>query len=235
MSGRALAAVAGVAALGVVIAGAWWGWPWYATATAALVLGAWSVLELYERYAADPKYIALVATLSALASVGRAAMQGIPGVQPATFLVLASGFSLGPVTGAAVGAFTAVGSNLFLGEGGWTPWQMAAWGLAGASAGWLRRFWPRLTWRALMPFGVLWGYLFGWILNTWSLLGTGHPSWPAYLALCGLSVWFDTLHALANALFAAAAGRPTLSVLDRFRRRLMPADAQFNLGEERSR
>jgi energy-coupling factor transport system substrate-specific component len=232
---RALAGIAGLAALAVVFAGAWLGWPWYATAAAALLLGAYAALEWYEAYASDPKYIAFVATLAALASVGRAAMQGIPGVQPATFLILASGFSLGPVTGAAVGAFTAIGSNVFLGEGGWTPWQMAAWGLAGASAGWLRRLWPRLTWRALIPFGFAWGYLFGWMMNTWSLLGDGRPTWTAYLALCVASIWFDTLHALANAAFAAAAGRPTLSVLERFRRRLpQPASSyRSSMGEER--
>ena len=52
-----------------------------------------------------------------------------------TFIVLVSGVALGPAPGFVVGATTAVVSNLFFGQGPWTPWQMLAWGLVGVVGG----------------------------------------------------------------------------------------------------
>jgi len=209
------------AVIAVVVVGSWQRWPWYSSAIAVSALVVYSLLEWYEAAAADARQIVFVATMSAVAAVSRTAVQGIPGFQPATFLVILSGYSFGPATGAAVGAFTALGSNLFLGEGGWTPWQMLAWGLAGASAGWLRRLRPNFSVSVLVPFGVLWGYLFGWILNTWSWLAAGTLTFKAYLALCTLSVWFDTTHAIANGLLLGVAGNAVFRILERYRRRLI--------------
>lgn len=195
-------------------------WPWYISVLAMTGFGLYSLMSLYEQLAKDPKYIALVATLSATASVGRVAMQGIPDFQPATFVIIISGFSLGPATGAAVGAFTAVGSNLFLGEGAWTPWQMLAWGLAGWSAGLMRSIWPKPSMRVLLPFGFAWGFLFGWIMNTWQLVSGGFAAAASFVVLCVQSFWFDLSHAVATAMFIALGGRIVLQILERFRVRL---------------
>ena len=55
----------------------------------------------------------------------------IPNVKPTTDIVLIAGFALGGAPGLAVGALAALASNFFFGQGYWTPWQMAAWGLVG--------------------------------------------------------------------------------------------------------
>jgi energy-coupling factor transport system substrate-specific component len=217
---RVRAGVAGALAVGAIVLGTWQGWPWYLSTVAALALAGYAALEVYESLAVDAKYLAFVASLSAIAAISRTAMQGIPGVQPATFFVLMTGFCFGPMTGLSVGAFTAVASNLFLGEGGWTPWQMLAWGLVGCSAGWLRRLVPGLSVRWLIPFGFMWGYLFGWIMNTWSFLGNGVFHVGTFLALCVSSVWFDTMHAFATAAFLAIGGRGVYDILERFRRKM---------------
>ena len=204
----------------LVVVGSWQRWPWYSTSLSVLALVIYGLLEMYEAAASDSRKIAFVATMSAVAAVSRTVVQGVPGLQPATFFVILSGYSFGPVTGAAVGAFTALGSNLFLGEGGWTPWQMLAWGLAGATAGWLRKLVPNYAAFALVPFGFVWGYVFGWIMNTWSWLSAGTTTIQAYLALCGLSVWFDTTHALATAVLLAMVGKPVFRTLERYRRKM---------------
>ena len=72
--------------------------------------------------------LALVATLAALAALGRIAFAPIPNVKPTTDIVLLAGYVLGGAPGFAVGAVAALASNLFFGQGPWTPWQMAAWG-----------------------------------------------------------------------------------------------------------
>ena len=50
---------------------------------------------------------------------------------PTTDIVLLSGYALGGAPGFAVGALAGLVSNFWLGQGPWTPWQMAGWGMTG--------------------------------------------------------------------------------------------------------
>ena len=75
--------------------------------------------------------VALVAALAALAVAGRLAFAPIPNVVATTDIVLITGYAVGAAPGFAVGALAAVVSNLWLGQGPWTPWEMAGWGLVG--------------------------------------------------------------------------------------------------------
>ena len=82
----------------------------------------------YERAQPSSRVLALVATLAALAALGRVAFAPLPNVKPTSDIVLLSGFALGGAPGFAVGAIAALASNLVFGQGPWTPWQMAALG-----------------------------------------------------------------------------------------------------------
>ncbi|MCK9906381.1 ECF transporter S component, partial [Frankia sp. Cpl3] len=123
------------------------------------------------------------ATLGALAALARVPFASIPNVQPTTFLVMLSGYVFGMRVGFLVGGIAALFSNVFLGQGPWTLWQMLAWGLSGASAGLLRRLLERQKNGQLLAttgkkwlFSVvcmLWGFLFGWIMNLWMFISLG--------------------------------------------------------------
>src|SRR3954449_2203812 len=93
----------------------------------------------YERSHPRARVLALVATLAALAVVGRIAFAPFPNVKPTTDIVLFAGLAIGAAPGFAVGALTALASNVFFGQGPWTPWQMVAWGLVGVLGGLLRK------------------------------------------------------------------------------------------------
>ena len=80
------------------------------------------------------RVLALVATLAALAALGRIAFAPIPNVKPTTDIVLLTGYVLGGAPGFAVGAVAALASNVFFGQGPWTPWQMVRVGRRRASA-----------------------------------------------------------------------------------------------------
>ncbi len=80
----------------------------------------------YERSRPPARVLALVSALAALAVVGRIAFAPLPNVKPTTDIVLFAGLSLGGAPGFMVGAVAALVSNLFFGQGPWTPWQMAA-------------------------------------------------------------------------------------------------------------
>jgi len=79
----------------------------------------------YERSRPSSQVVALVAALAALAVAGRVAFVALPNVVATTDVVVFAGFALGPAPGFAVGALAGLVSNFWLGQGPWTPWQMA--------------------------------------------------------------------------------------------------------------
>src|SRR6201996_4951995 len=85
----------------------------------------------YERSLPPAQVVPLAAALAALAIAGRIAFASFPNVKLTTDIVIFAGYALGPAAGFAVGALAALLSNFWFGQGPWTPWQMAAWGLCG--------------------------------------------------------------------------------------------------------
>ena len=191
---------------------------WGILVTVMVVLVILAFFFEFESAAMGSKEIALVAMLGTLSAAARIPFAAIPSVQPCTFIIICSGYVFGPVAGFMVGAVTALVSNLFLGQGPWTPYQMLAWGLAGVSAALMRRFKPALIW--LIPFGVLWGYLYGWIMNTWYWVAFVYPlTFKTFLFYQSTSLWFDTFHAIGNAIFLGVFGLKTIGILERFQKR----------------
>ncbi len=176
---------------------------------------------LYEGRRASAREVALVATLAALAGLSRVPFAAMPSVQPTTFLVLLSGYVFGPGPGFMVGSLAAFVSNLFLGHGPWTPWQMAAWGMTGVFGGlWGRRKGP-FPKAALTVTVFCWGFLFGWFLNTWHWLAFVYPlTVRSFLVTQAASLWSDGIHAVGNAFFMLVAGEELVRLLGRFKRRL---------------
>jgi energy-coupling factor transport system substrate-specific component len=119
-----------------------------------------------------------------------------------------------------VGATAALVSNLFLGQGPWTPWQMLGWagcGLAGALA---RR---AITGR--IPFALfcaLLGMAFSTLMDVWLWFSFYPHTWAAFTAVLGRGVPFDLAHAIGNFLIALAAGPELRRLLERYCRRLRP-------------
>jgi prenyltransferase/squalene oxidase-like repeat protein len=192
-------------------------------------LGSFAVLGLalaagfgwYERAHPSSKVLALVATLAALAALGRVAFAPLPNVKPTTDIVLLSGFALGGAPGFAVGAIAALGSNLVFGQGPWTPWQMGAWGLVGIIGAVLGAASGRRLGR--VPLAVacgLAGLLFGAILDfsTWVSFSGTHTL-ASYVAFSGTSLSFNIAHAVGNVVFCLAFGPAFVRALLRFRER----------------
>ncbi|HVE67184.1 MAG TPA: prenyltransferase/squalene oxidase repeat-containing protein, partial [Solirubrobacteraceae bacterium] len=176
----------------------------------------------YERAHPSARVLALVATMAALAALGRVAFAPLPNVKPTTDIVLISGMALGGAPGFAVGALAALTSNLFFGQGPWTPWQMAAWGGVGIAGAVLGRVVGERIGRVPLALAcALAGLAFGAVMNfsTW-VTYTGDHSLAAYGTIAGAAVPFDVAHAAGNAVFALAFGPALLRALTRFRRRL---------------
>jgi energy-coupling factor transport system substrate-specific component len=183
----------------------------------ALVAGfAW-----YERAHPTARVLALVATLAALAAIGRIAFAPIPNVKPTTDIVLLTGYVLGGAPGFAVGAVTAIASNVFFGQGPWTPWQMVSWGIVGLLGAALAALAGRRLGRIPLALACgLAGALYGAIMNLslWVLYAGDHTAAKlgAYFAT---SLPFDLAHIVGNVVFCLAFGPALVTALSRFRER----------------
>jgi energy-coupling factor transport system substrate-specific component len=187
-----------------------------------LVLGAvlLSGFAWYERSRPPSQVVALVAALAALAIAGRIAFAAFPNVKPTTDIVLFAGYALGAAPGFAVGALTALVSNIWFGQGPWTPWQMAGWGMCGLFGAALAlggRNASRLTLAAACGLA---GIAYGVLLN-FSLMATygGEFSLQRFLLLESRAVPFDAAHAIGNVVLALVAGPAMVRMLVRFRER----------------
>ena len=213
---------------------------WELASFAVLFVALAAGFRWYEHGHPSSKVLALVATLAALAALGRVAFAPLPNVKPTTDIVLLSGFALGGAPGFVVGAAGALASNLFFGQGPWTPWQMGAWGLVGivgaalgAATG--RRV-PRVP-LALVCCAA--GFLYGAILDfsTWATF-SGEHTLGQFLVISGTSLAFNVAHAVGNLLFCLAFGpafvRALLRYRERFDVRFEPVAAAAATGSKRT-
>jgi energy-coupling factor transport system substrate-specific component len=191
-------------------------------ATSFLILGAVLLAGFawYERSRPPAQVVALVAALAALAIAGRIAFAAFPNVKPTTDVVIFAGYALGGAPGFAVGALAALVSNFWFGQGPWTPWQMAGWGLCGVLGALLALGFRDVGRLALATVCGFAGILYGALLN-FSLMATygGDLSWKHFWVLEGRAVPFEIAHVAGNVALALVAGPAMVRMLVRFRER----------------
>ena len=168
---------------------------------------------------ASAKELVLVATLGGVAAAGRVLFAAIPGVQPVTVIAVCAGAALGARSGIAVGGIAALVSNLFLGQGVWTPWQMLAWGACGGVGALLARWLRRRLALAAVTFVL--GLAFSSFMDVWNWLTFyDQHTWATLLATNARGLPFDLAHAIGNVVISLVAGPELLVLLDRYGRRL---------------
>ena len=191
---------------------------WGLAAALIAVLALFVFFYEFSLSAISSKEIALVAILGAMSAVVRIPFAAFPSIQPSTFLIICAGYVFGPAAGFMVGALTALVSNFFLGQGPWTPFQMLAWGFVGVAAAYIRYL--NMGRAGLVITGIVAGYLYGWLMNTWFWASFIYPlTWKSFLTFQLTSIWFDTFHAAGNALFLGLFGMKTVAILMRFKER----------------
>jgi uncharacterized membrane protein len=194
---------------------------WQVVSFAFLALVLLGGFAWYERSRPASRVVALVAALAALAVAGRVLLAPIPNVVATTDIVLFTGFAIGAAPGFAVGALAALISNFWLGQGPWTPWQMAGWGLVGAAGAGLAASTGRRLGRVglAVACGIA-GLAYGALLDL-SIMVTygGEQSLDRYLALSARGIPFNVAHALGNIALALVAGPALVRMLTRFRSR----------------
>lgn len=175
----------------------------------------------FEKSMLGTKEIAVIATLSAFTALSRIAFAPIPNVKPVTFLVALSGFVFGPYEGFLIGSTSAFLSNIFFGQGPWTPWQMFSWGLVGIISGIWGRKGKRVSALKFSIICFIYGFMFDWIMNFWYVLGFVKPITIRSVIMAYLSgLTFDILHGGGSFIFSIIFYDSFIDVLLRYKRRL---------------
>ena len=106
----------------------------------SIIIIALSILGFYLKYEKRrpmARDIVLIAVLIAVAVSGRVVFYMIPQFKAIIAVIIISGIALGAETGFMAGSLSAFVSNMFFGQGPWTPWQMLGMGIIGWLAGFL--------------------------------------------------------------------------------------------------
>ncbi len=155
----------------------------------------------FEHKRQNVRELVLVAVMTALSVAGRFLFAPAPGFKPVTAIVIITGLYLGWEAGYLCGSLTALVSNLYFGQGPWTPFQMAIWGLIGLFAALLAK--QLCASRILLCiYGVFSGVAYSAFMDVWSTLWyDGYLNIARYLALLITALPFMAVYAVSNVVF----------------------------------
>lgn len=170
----------------------------------------------FERRKPQPREILIIAVMSAISVAGRCLFIVTPGFKPVSAITAITGFSLGAEAGFLTGATSALVSNMFFGQGPWTPFQMFTWGMIGFIAGLLGKTGQMHKKIPLILFGIFAGIFFSFGMDIWGSLSTyGVFSWEAYVLALSTAVPFTIIYAVSNVLFLLLLAKPIREKLER--------------------
>lgn len=175
---------------------------------------------LFEKRKPKTRELVLIAVMTTLGVVGRVAFYMLPQFKPVTAIVIITGVAFGGEAGFVTGALTAFVSNMFFGQGSWTPWQMFAFGIIGFLSGLVFYKKPEKTSLVgLIIFGALTTLvIYGGIMDTSSLFTMSNEiSLNALLALFVSGFPMNVIHALSTVVFLLLLSKPLLKKLQRIK------------------
>jgi energy-coupling factor transport system substrate-specific component len=174
----------------------------------------------FEESGISSKEISLISVYSAFVAVARIPFIGIPSVQPVSYLTFCAGYAFGPLIGFIIGGNAAFVSNIFLGQGVWTIYQIFSWGFIGIIGGLLNRKIDKIPNKlTLAVIGFALAFAYGWFMNIWSWLLIRPISWASFILVNTQSIPFDLAHAIGNFIFLYYFGEKTIKILQRYHRR----------------
>ena len=175
----------------------------------------------FERKKPREREVVLLAAMTAIAIAGRVAFFMVPQVKPSTAIIIITGIMLGKQAGFLCGALTAFISDFAFGQGPWTPWQMAAFGLVGFTAALIFQHRESLYHHKslLCVYGFLGTVLiYGLIMDTGTALTlTGELSGQRLIATYLAGLPFNVIHGGSTAVTLWIFAVPMFHKLDRIK------------------
>lgn len=177
---------------------------------------------MFEGRKPKAREIMVISVLAAIGVAGRAAFFMVPSFKPVAAIVILTGVSFGGEAGFLVGCLIMMLSNMFMGQGPWTPWQMFSFGIIGFLAGILyQKGILKARKRDLCIYGFLSVVLiYGGIMNPASILMSyGYITPDSLVAFYISGIPVDLVHALSTVIFLWFLSRPLLEKLERIKKK----------------
>lgn len=170
----------------------------------------------YEKKEGSIRRMVLLAVMTAISVTGRFLFAPIPVFKPVAAVVILTGIFMGPESGFLVGSLSAIISNIFFGQGPWTPFQMLAWGLIGMIAGVpvLRNILQKRV--PLAIYGMAAGVAYSAIMDIWTVISLeGRWNWSRYLLATATAIPHTIGYAISNVIFLMLTVKPIGEKLSR--------------------
>ena len=166
-----------------------------------------------ERRNIGSRRMVITAIMTALAVFGRF----IPLFKPITAICVLTAIYLGAEAGFLCGSLSVLISNIYFGQGPWTPFQMLGFGLIGLIAGYLSRPLMRSgLWLSL--YGIVAGVGYSFFMDIWTVLWYAGRFDPALYGTSIVSALpFTLLYTISNVIFLLLLRRPIGNKLRRIK------------------
>ena len=196
--------------------------PYYYISIAIILLSIIPFIVMFEGRKPQARELVTIAVLCTIGVIGKIAFYMIPQFKPTVAIIIISAMALGSQRGFLIGVITAFVSNIFLGQGPWTPWQMFACGLIGFISGFMykKEALPKTT-VPICIFGFLITLLiYGGIMNPAALIMANDTIYMSTLAAYYISgIPYDIIHAASTVIFLIVLAKPMLTKLDRVKKK----------------
>lgn len=162
--------------------------------------------------------LVVIAVMCAISVVGRLIFAPIPGFKPVTAVVIITGAVLGAEAGFITGSMTALCSNIFFGQGPWTPFQMFSWGIIGFISGLIFFKRQKKNLIFIIIAGMFFGVLFSLLMDIWTTVSiSGEFIVNEYIACIIAAIPVTIEYAVSNAVFLAVLFNPFNKKLERIK------------------
>ncbi len=172
----------------------------------------------FEKRRPTAREVVLVSVMTAFSVAGRLLFAVIPFFKPVTAVVIIAAMYFGSGAGFMTGAMSALISNIWFGQGAWTPFQMLCWGIIGWGAGMLnRRGWLQKP-ALLCICGAAAGALYSLVMDLWTVLSAeGALRLSRWMAVALTSLPVTLMYCISNVIFLLILRKPLGSILGRLR------------------
>lgn len=177
-------------------------------------------LFIYEGKKPKAREMVVIAVLTAIGVSGRVALFMLPQFKPVVAIAIIAGVSFGGETGFLVGALSGLLSNILMGQGPWTPWQMFGFGIIGFLAGFLfQKGFLRKSKVSLCVFGgITTFFIYGVLLDAATvIMAQSKLTKEMFFAASLQGIFMNLIHSFATVFFLLILSRPMLEKLERIK------------------
>lgn len=172
----------------------------------------------FERRKPETREIMVIVVMASISATSRIIFAPLPSFKPVTALTATTGIAFGPEAGFLTGSISALVSNMFFGQGPWTPFQMISWGLLGFIAGILGNFNLMKNKIVLIIYAIFAGILYSLMMDIWFVVSIdGLFTLERYKIAIASAVPFTVVYAVSNILFLLLLNKPIGEKLERIK------------------